>query len=596
VKKAFVTLLIIVFVLAIAYFFFQHLQKQEKSITKEVLEKGQTKGIDLVNQKSVLRFAPSNSFFLIYFNNPENLINSTSETEIYKKLIGEETELPNENASLIEKGKEALNEASAKLKSEFFKKLLGEESMIVTYPTSNQNVEMLAISKPTVKPDYIQKSLEYLDLPSKEDNVIEKIQFIGNTITSVKEKKLNILYFFSFAGDLAIFATNIDIIKAVIESSAKNESTNNTILDNPKFKKLQTVLSSGSQGFYYLDYEGVSKNLDGIFKRFYLEDVEKSKDAFETKETIREYMQNYFCILSYGELLVKDHKAKLDFINDFSQCPKDYERDFVEPKNFNPSFFDLAPTDSTAIVTGFYDFAKYKESFESLKKNPDAGMLQTMIDGIEKSCGENISKICSNIEEQYLFEIAGLDLEGMFPIPLINLVLKFKNKPENPKMIDETIKCLITTLMNQKGEMTPGTSAYKNFTINYFPVPFLSINISYVFIDNYLVLGTSIDSVKKVIDVFKKDQKNINANTDFNSLLQVINKKDGTLMSFYNLKEIGKAIKTLVDYISKMKEDSKPPVENLNKVYDSMNSLPALMTHSSHHDVKDEINAVLLFE
>jgi len=492
VKKVLISCLVIIFTLVIAYYFIQHLEKQRKGITEEVLEKSEIKKFELQKQNSILRFVPKNSFFLTYFKKPERLLNSLSESEIYKTLIGQNDKFSNEDLSLLEKGKEALNEAGTTIKSEFIKKILGEDFVFAIFPESNQKVDILILTKPTVKTDYIEKTLELLDFPSKENNVVEKIPFKGKTITSVKEKFLDLHYFYSFTNELTILASDIDMVKDVIVNSSEINKYD-SIFDNKKFKNLQNILSDENQGIYFLDYEELTNNLDGFFKKLYLEDINESLDILEAKESLREYLQSYFCLISYGEFLVNNKFARLKIINDYHLCPEYYPRDFIKPSNFDSGYNKFVSKDSLITSNGLFEFSKYLLFLDKFKNQSETGFLDSMIDSLEENCSDNISKICSKLENHYQFHLAGIDQNTMFPIPLINLIVKFKEKSEDVKTIGNAIECLISSLMNQKGEMIPGTSYYKDLKINYLPVPFFFINISYVFIDEYLIIGSSLD-------------------------------------------------------------------------------------------------------
>ncbi|MBU1626381.1 hypothetical protein KKB18_03350 [bacterium] len=591
-KKFLVGLISVILIIAIAYLFLRHLEKQRIAINQKVMEKGSVKNLGFYEDKSIVKYAPSNSFFLLYLIDPDILMDKIDNFKFFSILVGENGKSDGGDNSLVEKGKEIVDLAGMKLKLEFIQKLLGKECFLSIYRTSDNDVDFLLLSKPSAGAKYIEKTIKAVNLlPDKVDS--ETINFSSKIITRIKDRELNLEFYYIFSDEMAILSSDLAMIKNVIEKSGKTIGA--TIFSNRKFMKIQNILGSENHGFYFLDNEELYSSIDGLFKKLSMDENEDENELVDKKNTIKDYLQSYKCPFIYGSFLIQEETAKINTTVDYSLCTEEMQAVTIHPGYINPELLKFAPSDSLITSTSNFNFKDFPESLKDLKEQIESEFVKNLVSNIEKECSSLLSDVFPNLQDHYLITLSGIDSEGIFPVPQLNVVLQFKEKPKDMKKVNELIICLISEITNQRGEVTPGQTNYKEHTISSIPIPFFSLNISYCTIDNYLVIGTLLDSVKKTIDIYEGLGNNIKEHPDFKQLTEIINKKNSTQITFYNIKEIVYKGKRAFDRFAELQKGSKPEKES-EVVLNTIKAIPSLMTFTSHNDDRIEIDAVVKFE
>ena len=188
-------------------------------------------------------------------------------------------------------------------------------------------------------------------------------------------------------------------------------------------------------------------------------------------------------------------------------------------------------------MQGFYEL--WKSSLR--QQDPErADVILSAVDSFEKDAGISIENdILSWMGNEVAFLISDVDLQGLFPFPKLALMVKVKDeaKAESSmkKLVDVVVKKAVPPGVTEaaEGEEAPPSpiktseESYSGTTMQSLEItlPYQSLSPAYTVMDDTLIIGTSKETLKNLIDTKTGKADSITSDSSYKAVSKSFPKK-----------------------------------------------------------------------
>ena len=375
--------------------------------------------------------------------------------------------------------------------------LFGQNVSIAITPSSDENPGVTIFSKLS-SANQVQSQLDILLQKIGNDVTQETVQHNGHDIVKLKGTADASEVFYTIAGDvLALSAgTSDQNIRDVID--LKKGTASNSLSKNADYQKAINSLSINGdlRMVIYIDLSKVTdlvKALPGA-----------GNVPINLEETLGT-MDSIAAAVGVGEgvtlkiMFLKDKSKGSGLLDSWGKNPVK-----AKSPNLIHSGSILFSSSTSLDIGELWNNWKTNLNQESL-----AGFQQG-ITNFEEASGLNVEKdIISMIGNELAFVIHDVDLGGLFPFPKISLFLNVVDRQKASdvmeKLIDALIKLSSPEGVSAQPTISVGNEDYNGQKINFLSVqlPYQAFSPSYAIIDDFLIIGSSKESIKSAIDVSK---------------------------------------------------------------------------------------------
>jgi len=228
------------------------------------------------------------------------------------------------------------------------------------------------------------------------------------------------------------------------------------------------------------------------------------RDEMDSKLTALGYQTQDFPVYGFSYMPGLVSKYKMIVGIDEKNMPSGMRKTFACPALTNDSL-KLVPFNAIAYNWGAcYDFEQmWATAKQRLDQSPIlAQRIYKFKDKLEKHFQLNIK---NDVLPVLGHEIGGyltdVDMQGNYPFPRLLIFVKIQDRPAAEQLLDKLIQHPITEIH---------TEVYNQVNIHYISLPLGSnIDPGYAFLDNYLLVATSRQLLKKSIDAYNDSLRSI---------------------------------------------------------------------------------------
>jgi hypothetical protein len=593
-KKILVICLFVVFILVLGIIGLRYVEKHFNIKPDHVSNKNLESKSIVPGQQSIIDYAPSGSFLLLYFKDPESILTDLSKCKIYEFYSNKDnSDKAQSKKSMTQKGKDLIEETGKGLEYDFFSKLVGKEFFLSGVRKPDGEVGYVLLSKPTLSPDLIEQSLEKTGLIENSGVKTEKVKIDSeHDVTYAHNDKIE--YYYSFTDQYAIITSDLDLHKKMY--ARITDKSDDSIYKDNGFQKARKLIFADNRGMFYVDLNLIVSSFDKIIQGFDKQmGTDNSDGAIKNKEEFLKKIENYRCMTAYGVFKFMNNIAKVDLIIDSSSCNEKLKETALKDIGTDNALLSIVPTDSSLFWSGIFDVEHFVDNLKNSKDIKANEFVDNMMSGVIRSCEAELKVLTGFLTGQYVVSLTGMDMKGAFPMPEVFSAFTLKDNSEKTKQkIDKAIECAVSSMMDKSTKISFGKSKHGSYQIKFTPLPFFMTSLSYSYVGDYLVLGSSIESVTKALDIFDRVKGNIYANPIFVELKQNEDLKLAQNLAFVNLGELSKnivsAIQTFENFVTSSDQGSIKDFERISSY------IPAVIIVNEKDENSIKYEAVLRIE
>lgn len=401
-------------------------------------------------------------------------------------------------------------EAVALMKNPVVGKLLGKEIAFAQYAAKDPKEGMVLITRSLASIQMAANMTLFLK-DFGDDITVSKESVDGHVIMHLvfKQKKLSFKY--AHIKNLLVFTDEKStLIRDVIKTSLRK---NPSIKSDSTYKEIAANFYPQQQGSLYVNIEGLLGSSDNEWAT-----------AIAEKNGLRAYGMSFLpgAMTKYKFLLSYD-KAKLD---------EAFDKVLTCVAEDNKALTLIPPSAIMYHWGGCYQFA---DIATQLKSGAQA-IVNTQSKRVKKSlekrlASEELTDFMSLLGPEAGFYITDVDTQGLVPYPRILFFVKVKDADKAKKLLDQA-------LLSNKALSLVANEDYNGNKIHYVSLPFGgNIDPGFTVDNDYLMLASSRQLLKKSMDVYKDPSKSIVDDKVFKSLgFNDAPKANG--LFYWNIKEI----------------------------------------------------------
>ncbi|NQT83872.1 DUF3352 domain-containing protein [bacterium] len=416
-------------------------------------------------------------------------------------------------------------EIGAELSTENIMSLLGKEVAVAVYATPGETPGisgyLLCRGNPkSVAEDFVQKTFGAMKRAAEEagEDAFKDSVYKGTKITSIKSDEIPVEIEYGFVGD--VFALGVGTtppqLKKIVDLAG---GTGDSLADDPNFKKVVAAskMTTGRYaGTFYVDLPKVGQlfsALEGAVPMPMAAGFSGMKESLSMP-----------IVIGGTGYIDRGEVVRLVSLPTGETSDKLIELSLGTPPAAGTTInYVPASTLAYAAANSTPDWEKmWPLLLEQWEKQGAAPAMNMILGQIEGALGiKTAEDVIPWVGNEFAVLFADIDTKAGFPYPKFALMVKIKDKPK-AKAFLQKFGAIIKELSEETGFKFE-KSLHQGYSLNsvtiMMPIPMpISLTPCYGVVDDFLIVASSADLVKEMIDTSKGSGKSLASDPTFKAL------------------------------------------------------------------------------
>lgn len=376
-----------------------------------------------------------------------------------------------------------------------WQKFLGQEAALAIYPVQTAKMDLSALSEIAqsiilaVKPEKDAQLAEFwgrMFFQGNKEYPAQVNDYKGFKIVSVQVPALalvNLQVHYAPVKDYYVVGLNRAAVERSIDTLG---APARSLARDPRFLQARAKYLSPAQSFFFLDLEFFIAKIREMAQQAPAPEMDRVFDSLKGFKSI-----------GYSADYARPIRVKSDFYFSKEELPAEIREIYsCTPKENKTARFipqDVLVYQWADCYDMNYYWSQFKKELEIAVNEQDPSSPSAPLEGMENLLKMDVEKeILPVLGKEQGWGVADVELGADFPLPKIFLFIK---------VTDAAKASQIMAKLTDEASILVQTEDYKGTAVKYIATPIGPVVPGYMLLDDYLILSSSRDLLKSIVDV-----------------------------------------------------------------------------------------------